>query len=162
MTAQRELEGVHVSEVVIQRDHGKVRIAGIPDRPGTMAAIFAQLADVVVDMIVQNGGHDGDADVTITVPRASLEPVGAALRATVVGAAPPQVELDADIAKLSLRGVGIRSHAGVAAAAFSALAAAGVNVEMIATSETEVSVVVRAGEADRGAECLRRAFALPG
>ncbi|MFM8411549.1 MAG: aspartate kinase, partial [Alphaproteobacteria bacterium] len=138
------MEDVLVTGIAHDRDQAKITIKGVPDRPGLAARIFGPIAaaNIIVDVILQNTGVDGSADVTFTVPRGEL---AAALRIVEeirrdTGAR--EVLSDATIAKVSIVGLGMRSHAGVAASIFETLAREGINIQMISTSEIKVSVVI--------------------
>jgi len=138
------MEDVLVTGIAHDRDQAKITIKGVPDRPGLAARIFGPIAraNIIVDVILQNTGEDGTTDVTFTVPRSEL---AAALRIvdeirSDTGAR--EVLSDATIAKVSIVGLGMRSHAGVAASIFEALAREGINIQMISTSEIKVSVVI--------------------
>ena len=156
------MEQVLVAGIAYDRNEAKVSIRGVPDRPGIAARIFGALADrnIVVDMIVQDVGEGGRASMTFTVPKADLkkalsviEPVARDLGAT-------EVEADTGIAKVSIVGVGMRSHAGVAARMFQALAGEGINVLMISTSEIKVSCVIEEKYTELAVRVLHDAFEL--
>ncbi len=156
------MEQVLVAGIAYDRNEAKVSIRGVPDRPGIAARIFGALADqnIVVDMIVQDVGEGGRASMTFTVPEADLkkalsviEPVARELEAT-------EVEADTGIAKVSIVGVGMRSHAGVAARMFQALAGEGINVLMISTSEIKVSCVIEEKYTELAVRVLHDAFEL--
>lgn len=142
----------------------KITVVGVPDRPGEAAAIFQAVADaeINIDMIVQNVSvaATGRTDVTFTCPKASLPAALAALSAKrdIIGF--DSLESDEDIAKISLIGAGMRSHPGVSATFFRAIADAGVNVEMISTSEIRISIVTRAADAQKAAQAVHSAFGL--
>lgn len=138
------MEDVLVTGIAHDKDQAKITIKGVPDRPGLAARIFGPIAgaNIIVDVILQNTGEDGTTDVTFTVPRGEL---AAALRIVEeirrdTGA--KEVLSDPTIAKVSIVGLGMRSHAGVAASIFEALAREGINIQMISTSEIKVSVVI--------------------
>ncbi len=142
----------------------KVTVVGVPDKPGMAAAIFQAVADagVNMDMIVQNVSASGSSktDVTFTVPRAEAAKAELQLRKahSVIGF--DDVETDENIAKISLIGAGMRSHPGVSATFFKAIADAGINVEMISTSEIRISVVTRADAAKSAVQAIHTAFGL--
>jgi aspartate kinase len=139
-----KMEDVLVSGVTLDRDQAKITLRGVPDRPGLAAKIFGPIAaaNMVVDMIIQNASAAGDTDLTFTVGkgdfRRALEMVNSV--AAEIGA--QGVTSDTEVAKVSVVGLGMRSHAGVAAQMFDVLAAEGVNIEMISTSEIKISVVI--------------------
>ena len=142
----------------------KITVVGVPDRPGTAAAIFQSVADagINMDMIVQNVSASGSnkTDVTFTVPHAESAKAELQLRKAQAQIGFEDVETDENIAKISLVGAGMRSHPGVSATFFKALAEAGVNVEMISTSEIRISVVTRAEDAKAAVQAVHAAFGL--
>jgi aspartate kinase len=142
----------------------KITVVGVPDRPGMAAAIFQAVADagINMDMIVQNASvHKSSAtDLTFTCPRGDAAKAELALRRIEKEVQFQDIETDDDIAKISLVGAGMRSHPGVSATFFKAVADAGVNVEMISTSEIRISVVTRAGDAKKAVEAIHTAFGL--
>jgi aspartate kinase len=141
----------------------KVTVVGVPDRPGEAAAIFRAVADAEVnlDMIVQNvSGNTGLTDVTFTCPMADGHKALAALEAVQTEIGFEALRYDDGIAKISLVGAGMRSHPGVSATFFAALSDAGVNVEMISTSEIRISVVTRADSAATAVQAVHTAFGL--
>ena len=142
----------------------KITVVGVPDRPGMAAAIFQAVANagINMDMIVQNASvHKSSAtDLTFTCPRGDAAKAELALRRIEKEVPFQDIETDDDIAKISLVGAGMRSHPGVSATFFQAVADAGVNVEMISTSEIRISVVTRAGDAKKAVEAIHSAFGL--
>ena len=142
----------------------KITVVGVPDRPGTAAAIFQSVADagINMDMIVQNVSASGSSktDVTFTVPVAESAKAELQLRKAQAQIGFEDVETDENIAKISLVGAGMRSHPGVSATFFKAIADAGVNVEMISTSEIRISVVTRAEDAKAAVQAIHAAFGL--
>lgn len=156
----RAMENVLVSGVTLDQNQSKITLTGVEDRPGLAARIFGPIAEsgIVVDMIIQNAGADGRADLTFTVPRADLRRALELVRAVAgeIGAA--GVRHEDQVAKVSIVGVGMRTHAGVAATMFKVLAAEGINIEMIATSEIKVSVVVNAKYGELAMRALHDAF----
>jgi aspartate kinase len=142
----------------------KVTVLGVPDRPGTAAAIFQAVADagINMDMIVQNVSvhGSGHTDLTFTCPRADVARAEETIRGAQAEIGFEDVVTDSDIAKISLVGAGMRSHPGVSATFFKAIADAGVNVEMISTSEIRISVVTRAADAKVTVEAVHTAFGL--
>ena len=159
---EEEVEKAILSGVTHDTSESKVTVVGVPDRPGIAARLFRALADeaVNVDMIEQNVSVTGLADISFTFPKADM---AAAMRvteavATELGAA--RVAPDADIARISLVGAGMKTHPGVAATMFETLAAEGLNIEMISTSPIRISCVVRAGDVERGVRALHAAFEL--
>jgi aspartate kinase len=138
------MEDVLVSGVAYDRDQAKVTLTRVPDRPGLAAKIFGPIAaeGVVVDMIVQNAGADGTTDLTFTVPKGELPHALRICEGIRQETGAGEVRSDAGIAKVSIVGLGMRSHAGVAASIFETLAREGINIQMISTSEIKVSVVI--------------------
>ncbi|MDP6447235.1 MAG: aspartate kinase, partial [Pirellulaceae bacterium] len=156
-----DMEELVINDVSLDGDQARVTIAGVPDQPGVAAQVFQQVAaaGVFVDMIVQSfDGVDGLATLSFTVPRSNLDEATAAaegLRQQFDGL---HITRGAHVAKLSVSGIGLRSHTGVAIRMFRTLSDAGVNVAMINTSEVRVNVVVAGAEGDRALGCLQAAF----
>ena len=142
----------------------KITVVGVPDRPGMAAAIFQAVADsgINMDMIVQNVSvhQSGATDVTFTCPRGDAAKAELALRRIEKEVNFKDIDTDENIAKISLVGAGMRSHPGVSATFFKAIADAGVNVEMISTSEIRISVVTRADDATKAVTAIHTAFGL--
>jgi aspartate kinase len=140
----RSMEDVLVSGVTLDQNQAKITIAGVEDRPGLAAKIFGPIADagIVVDMIIQNASADGRTDLTFTIPRDDLRRALEIVKriSQEIGAA--GIRHEDPVAKVSVVGLGMRTHAGVAATMFRVLAEERINIEMIATSEIKVSVVV--------------------
>jgi aspartate kinase len=155
------MEKVVVRGVAVDKDQAKVVISNIADKPGTAAKVFKALAtaNINVDMIVQNVGHGGKANLTFTVPLSEKEKVVKTL-APALKEVGGEASIDEGIAKLSVVGVGMRTHSGVAATLFEALAKAGINLELISTSEIKISVVIAKDKADEAARVAHRAFDL--
>ena len=159
---ERMLEQAIVSGIASDTGDAKVTMLGVPDRPGVAGRVFRPLADagIHVDMIVQNVSAAGHTDISFTLPKADLaqaEPVLDGL-AREVGAS--GFAVDPEIGKVTVVGAGMRSHPGVAAAMFEALADAGINIEIISTSPIRLSCVVRAGELERAVRVLHERFRL--
>ncbi|MEE9384876.1 MAG: aspartate kinase [Nannocystaceae bacterium] len=160
---EKNMESVLVTGVALDRNEAKVTLADCPDQPGTIAAIFAKLAeaDVLVDMIIQNASRQGTTDVTFTVPKTLLDrSVELLANLPFVSGGALQIHADPNICKISIVGVGMRTHAGVASRAFSVLAEENVNVEMVSTSEIKVSVVVQERYGELATRALHDAFGL--
>jgi len=155
------MEKVVVRGVAVDKDQAKVVVSNVVDKPGTAAKVFRALADanINVDMIVQNVGRHGVANLTFTVPLTEKDKAVRAL-APALKEVGGEVTFDDDIAKLSVVGVGMRTHSGVAATLFDALAKAGVNLELISTSEIKISVVIEKTKADEAARVAHKAFEL--
>ncbi len=159
---ERHMENAIISAVTHDSSEAKLTVAGVPDQPGVAARLFRALADrdVNVDMIVQNVSSHGATDISFTVPRSDLaaaREVAETLRAE-LGA--QNVIPDANIAKVSLIGAGMKSNPGVAATMFETLAQSGINIEMISTSAIRVSCIVRDSDAEPAVIALHRAFEL--
>jgi aspartate kinase len=153
-----------ISGVAHDRSEAKVTVVGVPDRPGEAAAIFEAVADagVNIDMIVQNVSAEstGRTDITFTLPTAEGARVTSALAARQDAIGFESLAFDPGIGKVSLVGAGMRSHPGVSATFFRALADAGVNVELISTSEIRISVVCREDQVDTAVAAVHSAFGL--
>lgn len=158
------MEDVVVSGTAVDKNQVKIVVSNLPDSPGTAATIFEAIgeANVVVDMIIQNVGREGRANLTFTT---SLEDAHRAVKCVEEACARMgggEVSQHGDVAKLSVVGVGMRSHSGVAATLFKTLADAGINIEMISTSEIKISVVLSLEKADEAARLVHTAFGLDG
>ncbi|MGH7959065.1 MAG: aspartate kinase [Opitutaceae bacterium] len=155
------MEKVLVRGVAVDKDQAKVVVSNITDKPGSAAKVFKALANahINVDMIVQNVGRAGVANLTFTVPFSEKDKAVKALEPALkeVGG---EATFDENIAKLSVVGVGMKTHSGVAATLFQALAEAGVNLELISTSEIKISVIIAKDKADEAARVAHAAFQL--
>ena len=157
-----KMEQPLIAGIAYNRDEAKLTIRGVPDQPGVASTIFGQISDahVNVDMIIQNVAQDGTTDLTFTVnrseyphARAILEKISAELKAReVVG--------DDQLAKISIVGVGMRSHAGIASTMFEAMATEGINIELISTSEIKISIGVADRYVELAVRALHKAFGL--
>ena len=160
----KAMEQPIISGVAADVNDAKITVVGVPDKPGQAAAIFGALADagVNIDMIVQNvsAASTGRTDVTFTTPSGSAKKALAAIESKRADIAFEDLIIDEEIAKVSLVGAGMRSHPGVSATFFAALAESGINVEMISTSEIRISVVTRVGDAKKAVQALHTAFGL--
>ncbi|GBC87007.1 Aspartokinase [bacterium HR12] len=158
------MEAPLISGVALDVSEAKITFDGVPDRPGIAAKLFRAVADqgVSVDMIVQNVSHEGRTDMSFTVPREDVVRIKAALDDIAHEVGAMRFSVDEDIAKVSLVGAGMKSHPGVAADMFEAIAAEGINIEMISTSPIRVSCVVRAADGERAARAVHRKFDLAG
>ena len=156
------MEQAVVTAVTHDTSEAKVTVTGVPDRPGIAARLFRALADrmVNVDTIVQNMSLHGTTDISFTVPMVDLDTSLEVTRALAPELGAGEVLADADIAKVSLVGAGMRSHPGVSATMFETLAAAGINIEMISTSSIRISCVVRAARVEEAVRLLHEAFEL--
>ncbi|MFZ6185476.1 aspartate kinase [Nannocystis pusilla] len=163
VSEQKSLESAVVTGVALDRNEAKVTLTNVPDVPGTIASIFGVLAgaDIVVDMIIQNASRGGSTDVTFTVPENDLKKAVAGLRSLELpGAGPMEILSDPDICKISIVGVGMRTHAGVASKAFEILARENINIQMVSTSEIKVSVVVHERYGELALRALHAGFGL--
>ncbi|TQF76883.1 aspartate kinase [Elioraea sp. Yellowstone] len=151
-----------VSGVAYSRDEAKVTLRRVPDRPGVAAAVFGGLAaaNVNVDMIVQNVSADGTTDMTFTVGRADLARARAVLEQARDKVGFAELVADPGVAKISVVGVGMRTHAGVANTMFRALAERGINIEVISTSEIKISVLIREEATELAVRALHTAYGL--
>ncbi len=156
------MESVLVAAVAHDRSAAKVSIRKVPDHPGIAHAIFEPLLDanIIVDMIIQNVSQDGFTDVTFTVPTADYDAAMERIKQTATSIGGGEVEGDRSIAKVSIVGVGMRTHAGVAARMFRALSDAGINIQMISTSEIKVSCVIEEKYTELAVRVLHDAFEL--
>ena len=157
------MEQAVVSGVAAQRDEAKITVHGVPDRPGIAYAILGPIADagINVDVIVQNVSHDGMTDLSFTIGRADMARAMKMLKDQVK----PHIKCkdvtgDERMAKVSIVGLGMRSHSGIAAKMFRTLAEEGINIEMISTSEIKISVVIDEKHADLAVRVLHKAFEL--
>jgi len=155
------MEDLLIEDIVLDQSQARVTISGVPDRPGMAAQIFEEIASagIIVDMIVQSVGREGTASVSFTVPHKDIQK-SLALTGSLaqrLGCPPPTGS--PQVAKLSVFGVGMRSQTGVAARLFQSLAAAGINVDMISTSEVRLNVVVEGLHGAKALEVLRKEFA---
>jgi aspartate kinase len=157
------MESVVVRGVSLERNQAKVTIDDVPDRPGVSSAIFGAIAsaNIMVDMIVQNVSFDGETDISFTLSAADLPKAEVALKA-ILPSLGDKVTLrtESGIAKLSVVGIGMRSHSGVAAKMFKALAEVSVNILMISTSEIKTAVIVNEADIETAARAVHTAFGL--
>jgi aspartate kinase len=153
-----------VSGIAYSRDEAKVTLRRVPDRPGMAAAVFGPLAsnNVNVDMIVQNIGADGTTDMTFTVGRADLPRAREVLEKLRPEVGYESMLADPEVAKISVVGIGMRTHAGVASTMFRALSEKGINIQVISTSEIKVSVLVGAEYTELAVRALHTAYGLDG
>ena len=156
------MEQAIISGVAAEDAEAKISIEDVPDRPGTAATIFRAVADegVSIDMIVQNVGRDGRADVSFLVPKADLPRLSSVMERVVKEVGGSGHTIDDQIARVSLVGAGIKSHPEVVAEMFAALADEGINIEMISTSSIRISCVIRAQDADRAVRAVHARFGL--
>jgi aspartate kinase len=156
------MEQALISGVTHDLSEAKVTLFGVPDRPGVAATIFGAVADegVNIDMIVQNVSREGRTDVSFTAPKDDLDRLSGVMERVRLEIGAEGFEVDDGVAKVSLVGAGMKSHPGVAAGMFAALADEGINIEMISTSTIRVSCVVRAADAERAVRAVHDRFEL--
>ena len=154
--------GVAVTGAALARDEARITILGVPDRPGVVHAIFHTIAkaNIVVDMIVQNVAQDGTTEVSFTVAKGDLAETIRAAESAARAIGATGVTHDADLAKVSVVGLGMRTHTGVATTMFEAVAAAGINIQMITTSEIKISILIDRASAVPALRTVHRAFQL--
>ena len=162
IVAEPEVADLAVSGAAITKDEARITVLGVPDVPGTSLEIFSRVAakNISVDMIVQNVGESGKADISFTVPQIELDLTLEAVREAVriVGAA--GVTFDKNVAKVSVVGLGMAKQTGVAQKMFRSLAEAGINIQMITTSEIKISVLVHREESQRALRIVHQEFRL--
>lgn len=156
------METVLVSGVTCNKDEAKISVMRVPDRPGIAANIFTPLteANITVDMIIQNVSHEGSTDLTFTVPKGDLKKALKIVEETAQQIGARGVTSDDKVAKVSIIGVGMRSHSGIASKMFTTLSAEGVNIQMISTSEIKVSCVIEDKYTELAVRVLHDAFEL--
>jgi aspartate kinase len=159
----KTMEQAVISGIAFNRDEAKITIAGVPDKPGVAYKILGPVAqaNIDVDMIIQNASHDGMTDFSFTVHRNELSKALDVIKTTVQ----PQIQAreitsDADICKVSVVGIGMRSHVGVASQMFETLSKEGINIQMISTSEIKISVVIADKYMELAVRALHKAFGL--
>ena len=159
---QEIMEQPIVTGVAFNRDEAKITVVGVPDKPGIARDILAAVArhHINVDMIVQNIGSDERTDFSFTVERSDYDAALAAMRQTAAVIGASRVVGDDAIGKVSVVGIGMKSHAGVAATMFDTLAAAGINIQMISTSEIKISTVIDENHLAEAVRALHAAFGL--
>lgn len=156
----QSMEEVTVSGVTSDLDQAKITLLRVPDRPGLAAKLFAPIAqdNIVVDMIIQNASADEKTDVTFTVPRGDVHKALERVENVAPEIGAEDVVYDTEVVKVSIVGLGMRSHAGVASRMFEVLAAEGINIQMISTSEIKISIVIAAKYAELAVRVLHDAF----
>jgi aspartate kinase len=159
---ENEMEAPMISGIAFSRDEAKLTVRGVPDKPGIAARILGDVgkANINVDMIVQNVGADGTTDFTFTVARSEYKKATEILQKVAQELKAREVAGDDKIVKISIVGVGMRSHAGIASKMFKTLADEGINIQMISTSEIKISVVVDEKYLELGVRALHAAFGL--
>lgn len=159
ITGENSMEGVIISGVALDKNQARVAIRNVDDKPGVAAKIFKILSqkEINVDMIIQNVGTDGVANIGFTVPQNELLKSLKALEGLGENFS---IESDSDIVKVSIVGIGMKSHSGIAAKAFEVLASNGINIQMISTSEIRISVIVDAKYGELAVRLLHDAYGL--
>ncbi|HEY4716481.1 MAG TPA: aspartate kinase [bacterium] len=158
----KEMEQISVSAVAYDKNQAKITVLRVPDKPGIAAKLFTPLceANINVDMIVQNVSTEGFTDLTFTVEKSDLKRALETVKKIADNIDAGNVLSDADIAKVSIIGLGMRSHAGVASKMFNTLAHQGINIEMISTSEIKISCVINSKYTELAVRILHEAFEL--
>jgi aspartate kinase len=158
----KEMEREVVSGVTYDRDQAKITIVHVPDRAGIAARLFTPLAEhnIIVDMIIQNASIEGYTDLTFTVSKKDIKQANKLIEEAAKDIGAQKVEVDENVAKVSIVGVGMVSHAGVAAKMFATLAHEGINILMISTSEIKISCVIQAKYTELAVMVLHDAFEL--
>jgi aspartate kinase len=157
-----DMEKEVVAGVTYDRDQAKITVIHVPDRPGVAARLFTSLSEhnILVDMIIQNASIQGHTDLTFTVSRKDIREATRIISEVVKEVGAEKIEVDDNVAKVSIIGVGMISHSGVAARMFQTLAREGINIMMISTSEIKVSCVIEAKYTELAVTVLHDAFAL--
>lgn len=158
------MEDIVIRGVSLERKQAKVTVSGVPDEPGTASRIFSAIseANILVDMIVQNASEQHRTDLSFTINSADLPQTEALLTRAVAGIQGAAYRSQGAVAKLSVVGIGMRSHSGVAARLFDCLGSGNINIQLISTSEIKIAVVIKEAEADRAARLVHHAFRLGG
>lgn len=158
----KSMEDIVVRGVASDEDEVKITLAGVPDKPGIAARLFKEMAgaNINIDMIVQNAAEREATDISFTVPQEDLEKARRIIAVAAKNIGACKVSVDADVAKVSIVGVGMRGHSGVAFHMFKALAEENINIQMISTSEIKISVLIRKAQAARAVRSLHKAFRL--
>jgi aspartate kinase len=160
----KEMEGILVSGIAYDKNEAKIAVMGVPDKPGIAARILTALSDanISVDMIVQNVSSAGMTDFTFTVTKADLKQAQLITNEVAKEIHAKEVVCDENISKVSIVGLGMRSHAGVATRMFTALAQNGINIQMISTSEIKISVVIDEKYTELAVRLMHETFGLAG
>ncbi len=156
------MEDAAVTGITLNRNEAKITIRNVPDKPGIAARIFKQLADggINVDMIVQNVSHTRHTDISFTVPKSDCAKAIKLTRKSAGELGELEVLEDSDIARVSIVGVGMKTHSGVAAKMFETLAKEKINIEMISTSEISISCIIKKKSAEIAVKSLHEKFSL--
>jgi aspartate kinase len=156
------MEDVVIRGISLERHQAKLSIAGVRDQPGIAARIFSDIgaAHIIVDMIVQNASIDGTTDISFTIHQDELENARTILMPLLGELGAKRLNTASGVAKLSVAGIGMRSHSGVAARMFECLGRAGINIQMVSTSEIKIAVIIDEKEAERAAQLVHAEFGL--
>ena len=159
---EKDMEQVSVSGVTYDKNQARITIIGVPDRPGIANKIFGTVANnnIIVDMIIQNTGQGGLTDISFTVPRTDLEKAVKIVKEITGDIGAKGIEVKDEITKVSIIGVGMRSHSGVAAKMFGTLAKEGINIMMISTSEIKISCIIDSKYTELAVRALHDSFEL--
>lgn len=157
-----DMEKPIISGIAFSRDEAKLMILGVPDKPGIAYQIIGPISDanIDIDMIIQNQGHDGTTDFTFTISRADIAQAKQILQATADKLGARETDFDDSIVKLSLVGIGMKSHSGIASAMFKVLADNDINIQMIGTTEIKISVVINEEQLNTAVQELHKTFEL--
>ncbi|MBZ7987857.1 aspartate kinase [Campylobacter canadensis] len=160
ITSEEKMEQALVSGIALDKNQARITLRQVEDKPGIAAKVFTTLAknEINVDMIIQNVGRDGTTNIGFTVPQSSLNQALDAMRELL--GANALIESDSEIVKVSVVGVGMKTHAGVASSAFLALANEGINIQMISTSEIKISLIVASKYAELAVRTLHKTYNL--
>ncbi|MBL8026371.1 MAG: aspartate kinase [Fibrobacteres bacterium] len=156
------MEQVTVRGIALDKKEAKITLKSVKDTPGTAAKVFGMLAEknINVDMIVQNSSSNGNTDLSFTAPKEELASVMVTTKEIAKAINATEFDVNPAIAKVSIVGVGMKSHAGIAATMFESLAKAGINIDMISTSEIKISVIVHENDGEKAVKALHAAFEL--
>jgi aspartate kinase len=162
MKEDAEMETVLVSGITYNKDEAKISVIRVPDKPGIASQLFSPLshANISVDMIIQNVSHDGYTDLTFTVPRSDFKKAMKIVEETGREIGAGGVQADENIAKVSIVGVGMRSHSGIASKMFQTFSQEGINIQMISTSEIKISCIIDSKYTELAVRVLHEAFGL--
>lgn len=167
LISEQDFEGLNmekplISGIAFSRDEAKLMILGVPDKPGVAFQIIGPISDanIEIDMIIQNQGHDGTTDFTFTVARADINKAKAILSKTADKLGAREITADDTIVKVSMVGIGMKSHSGIASTMFKVLADNEINIQMIGTTEIKISVVINEEQLETAVQKLHKAFEL--
>ncbi len=167
LISEQDFEGLNmekplISGIAFSRDEAKLMILGVPDKPGVAFQIIGPISDanIEIDMIIQNQGHDGTTDFTFTVARADINKAKVILSKTADKLGAREITADDTIVKVSMIGIGMKSHSGIASTMFKVLADNEINIQMIGTTEIKISVVINEEQLETAVQKLHKAFEL--